>query len=313
MVRNREENMVQKFAVVVVTYNRLTLLKECLECLRNQIYAPNNVIIVDNHSTDGTSEYLTSLPEITNGKWTLKTEDTNIGGSGGFHDGMRFAMKTDSEWFLLIDDDAMIAPDYLKLIAESADRHPKVLAFSGTVVTENEIVTEHRRRFNKCELPVDKKEYQAEEFEYDLSSFCGAVINRQVVEKIGYPERDFFIWYDDTEFSLRVMSLSKFINVNKAILNHKTKLASSSADNKKTKLNWKNYYGYRNIVYSDRKHHMVCYGFRYHVMRWLRVVFTDLFNPNVDKQVSGYNVKLVMNAIFDGMRGKLGINEKYRP
>lgn len=52
------------FAVVVVTYNRLELLKECLECIRNQELVPNNVVIVDNNSTDGTGKYLNGIKEI---------------------------------------------------------------------------------------------------------------------------------------------------------------------------------------------------------------------------------------------------------
>lgn len=305
--------MNQKFAVIIVTYNRLELLKECLECIRQQKLEPNSVVIIDNHSTDGTGEYLSSVPEIKDNKWILKTESQNIGGSGGFYDGMKLSMDTDSDWFLLIDDDAMIAPDYLKLIAESIIRHPKILAFSGTVVTDNKIVTEHRRRLNKYEVVVDEKEYLNDEFEYDLSSFCGAVVNRKVIETVGFPERDFFIWYDDTEYSLRIMSVSKFVNVNAAVLNHKTKISGVAAKETKTKMNWKTYYGYRNIIYSHLKHHMVYLGIRCHVFSWLKEVIIDCLNPNINKEISQYNFKLVLTAILDGIRGNLGFNEKYRP
>lgn len=305
--------MDQRFAVIIVTYNRLELLKECLECIRKQEFKPNDVVIINNHSTDGTEEYLNSVSEVKDKKWILKTEPQNIGGSGGYYDGMKIAVETDSNWFLLIDDDAMIAPDYLKLIAESIVRHPKNLAFSGTVVTDNKIMTEHRRRFNRCEFVVDEKEYLNEEFEYDLSSFCGAIVNRKVIETIGFPERDFFIWYDDTEYSLRVMSVSKFVNVNSAILNHKTRIESLSAERPKTKMNWKNYYGYRNIIYSYLKHRMFYSGIRYHLFRWLKAAIIDYLNPNIDKDISQYNLKLVLTAIKDGLRGNLGFNEKYRP
>lgn len=305
--------MNQKFTVIIVTYNRLELLKECLECIRQQELMPNSVVIINNSSTDGTDEFLDSVPEVKDKKWTLKTEPKNIGGSGGFYDGMKLAVATDSDWFLLIDDDAMLAPNYLKLISESAVKHPKILAFSGTVKTDNKIMTEHRRRFSKFEVAVDEKEYLSDEFEYDLSSFCGAVVNRKVVEAVGFPERDFFIWYDDTEYSLRVMSVSKFVNVNAAVLNHKTKISSVSSREAKTKMNWKKYYGYRNIIYSDLKHHMFLLGIRYHLLRWLKAVIVDYLNPNIDKEISQYNLKLVLTAIKDGIKGNLGFNEKYRP
>ena len=153
-LQGKEDNNMMNFAVVVVTYNRLELLKECLECIRNQELVPNNVVIVDNNSTDGTGKYLNGVKEIIEHQWMVKHEEQNIGGAGGFHDGLKLAMETDSEWFLLIDDDAMIAPNYLSLIAESIEKHPSILAYSGTVVTENNIMIEHRRRFKKAEVPV---------------------------------------------------------------------------------------------------------------------------------------------------------------
>ena len=45
-------------AVVIVTYNRLELLKECLACVCRQTIPFSRVIVVDNHSTDGTRDYL---------------------------------------------------------------------------------------------------------------------------------------------------------------------------------------------------------------------------------------------------------------
>lgn len=47
-----------KATVVIVTYNRLELLKECLQCVENQTVKFDNIVVVDNKCTDGTSEYL---------------------------------------------------------------------------------------------------------------------------------------------------------------------------------------------------------------------------------------------------------------
>lgn len=50
--------MTADYAVVVVTYNRLELLKECLKQVENQTVPAQKIIVVDNASTDGTAEYL---------------------------------------------------------------------------------------------------------------------------------------------------------------------------------------------------------------------------------------------------------------
>lgn len=305
--------MNEKFAVIVVTYNRMNLLKECLECIQRQKLTPYNVIIIDNHSTDGTENFLKNLPEIKESKWIWKRETQNLGGAGGFYNGMKIAMETDAEWFLLLDDDAMLAPDYLFLIAESIPNHPDIMAYSGTVLTDNQIIVDHRRRFNKVEIPVGKDEYNEKEFEYDLGSFCGIVVNRKVVDKVGYPEKDFFIWYDDTEYSFRIMALSKFVNVNKAILNHKTNIVIATSENKKEKINWKSYYGFRNVVYSYKKHRMLSFCLRYYILGRMKSAVKNYFDFSINKDVRRYNLQLTFTAIKDGLIGKLGVNELYKP
>lgn len=113
--------------------------------------------------------------------------------------------------------------------------------------------------------------------------------------------------------SLRMMNVSKFLNVNNAILNHKTKIVDATSGNNVTRFNWKTYYGYRNIIYSDRKHHMLWVGIRYHLARWLRAGISDFLNPSIDKEISKYNLQLIIDAIHDGLVGHLGINKDYRP
>ena len=49
--------------VVVVTYNRLPLLKECLESLLGQRENLSGIFVIDNHSTDGTTEYLAKIDD----------------------------------------------------------------------------------------------------------------------------------------------------------------------------------------------------------------------------------------------------------
>ena len=46
---------------IVVTYNRLPLLKQCLAALRAQTVQGFTVLLVDNASTDGTADYIKTL------------------------------------------------------------------------------------------------------------------------------------------------------------------------------------------------------------------------------------------------------------
>ena len=96
-----------KLAAVVVTYNRLDKLKIALNCYDKQTKQGDYLIIIDNCSTDGTSEYLNEWKDISSQyeKRVLTTE-SNIGGAGGFYTGMKYALDLNVSWIWVADDDA---------------------------------------------------------------------------------------------------------------------------------------------------------------------------------------------------------------
>ena len=105
-----------KYGVVIVTYNRLELLKECLLCIDKQVKKFDSVLIVDNYSTDGTREYLKNKED----RYHIIYEKFNGGGAKGFKDGVAYTNDNlDVDWVLLIDDDAMLNEKYLYCIDKS--------------------------------------------------------------------------------------------------------------------------------------------------------------------------------------------------
>ncbi|SEK46136.1 Glycosyltransferase, GT2 family [Pseudobutyrivibrio ruminis] len=251
-----------KYAVVIVTYNRLELLKECLSAVLNQTYAFNDIYIVNNCSTDGTTAF---LAEVNQDNVHVFNMDKNIGGAGGFSYGLS-QVSDQNDYVLVIDDDAILSNDYIEKINEQVENG--ILAYSGSVCRDGEIDLSHRRRISDnvylSDEYVSRTEYDNDSFLYDVSSFCGLVISVPLIKKIGLPRSEFFIWYDDSEYSLRIKKHSKIKNVNKAILNHKTK------DNPVNGFTWKAYYGYRNFIeigrcYSEKPNLFLIKRYQYHV------------------------------------------------
>nr|MCR5545643.1 glycosyltransferase [Lachnospiraceae bacterium] len=79
-----------EITAVVVTYNRLELLKENIEALRHQSVPDLSILVVNNASTDGTKEY---LDEVANNQIGVLHLEENMGGAGGFYYGMKKAYK----------------------------------------------------------------------------------------------------------------------------------------------------------------------------------------------------------------------------
>ncbi len=240
-----------KFGVVIVTYNRLGLLQECLEYVWNQSIPFESIVVVENGSTDGTREYLKTCEQ----KCHVIYEEKNGGGAKGFKDGVENIIKNSlCDWVLLIDDDAIIDVSYIEAIQTAIEECPNCLAFSGVVTTDGVIDISHRTRLKNTEekfltIPVPANEYSEKQFLYDISSFCGLVVNADLVRKIGLPLEEYFIWCDDTEYSLRIRKHSQIVNVNNALLNHKTKKALDNPE-----VCWKSFYGVRNLADTICRH-----------------------------------------------------------
>src|SRR3954447_10197137 len=78
------EGVPRMTCAIVVTFNRRELLAECLQALLEQTLAPDEIIVVDNASSDGTAEMVRErFPQA-----RLEAPTENIGGAGGFHHGL---------------------------------------------------------------------------------------------------------------------------------------------------------------------------------------------------------------------------------
>ncbi len=189
-----------KFATVVVTYNRYLLLQSCLLAIGEQSLSPDFVLVIDNASTDGTSERLRHwLPEyLPNAQ--LVTLDENFGGAGGFASGLQRALDEGADWVWMMDDDAAPHPAALEEMARVASDAGNIYGSVATWGIETSWTTTllgtERRSVNKvCEIPALA--------EVQSLPFLGFMIHRDLVRTIGLPDAGYFIAADDIEYCVR--------------------------------------------------------------------------------------------------------------
>lgn len=305
-----------KYGVVIVTYNRLDLLMECITCCLKQTIPFEKIIIVNNCSTDGTDLYLKQFES--DKRFVICAQKMNLGGAGGFCEGLKVSGKLDLDWTLIIDDDAMISHDYIERCDDFLRKNPNVQACSGTVYTEGKIQQNHRRLIVSTLLHLEKNmpihAYEKKCFRYDLATFCGLMISRKALKEIGFPKSEYFIWYDDTEYSMRLKRYGGIVNVNSAKLNHKTVLPDADERGFFERMNWKTYYGHRNRLDAVRSH---CKKITEMVIVLEFILFIACgygmqLLPGKRKQ-GKYVVQLMKDAMYDGRHGKLGKKDKYFP
>ncbi|MDE6602446.1 MAG: hypothetical protein K2K90_09860, partial [Lachnospiraceae bacterium] len=235
----------------------------------------------------------------------------NIGGAGGFAKGIEYVAKKDAECVLIIDDDAMITKDYMETILQARQAYPQYRAFAGVVKVNGRIDTFHRRSVSKAGLlfiNCGEEKYQNSCFECEIASFCGMVLDAELIRQIGLPHPGYFIWHDDAEYSLRVRKYSRFLVVTGAVLEHKTKLNDAVYPRR---YDWKEYYAVRNRILLVREHGTVLDRVLNAMHLFIHVIFRNwLFGlvkkSNYDWKYEGYIVK---KAIKDANSRDLRVGE----
>jgi rhamnopyranosyl-N-acetylglucosaminyl-diphospho-decaprenol beta-1,3/1,4-galactofuranosyltransferase len=194
--------MTEKLCVVVVTYNRKTLLARCLNALLGQTRLPDQILVVNNASTDGTAALLCQeFPQV-----AVLNLPKNIGGAGGYHTGLAWASQRDFDWISLMDDDGQPTPTCLEALLNGSDSSLRVRA--PLVLSEADPSRLAFRLYWQGQTIITR--VQAEQVAQNgllwayINPFNGLLLAREVVEKIGLPEKGMFLWGDDYEYFLRI-------------------------------------------------------------------------------------------------------------
>lgn len=203
-----------KVTAIVVTYNRLALLKECIAALLAQDYENMDILLVDNHSTDGTIEYMNELLAENSSKIKALFLDENTGGAGGFHAGVKAAAYSDADWLWLMDDDTIPerqACSELVRAVEVIGPENKIGYISSNVYgMQGECMNTPRMKFmQKGENGyADWNKYLSDALvKVNSATFCACFVSTDAVRAVGLPLKEYFLWGDDTEYTLR---LSKY-------------------------------------------------------------------------------------------------------
>jgi len=255
----------KSICAVIVTFNRLNMLQECLEAIKAQSLKPNAVYIVDNASTDGTEQwlfeagYINLLPPANPGKpWENKMVGQyfdlyylrmheNVGGAGGFYEGLKRAYLEGYDWIWLMDDDTIPEKDALKNLVHC----PKFSdGQTGCLASVVKWTDGSAHKMNMSSLTVSRDVIDLFPKGYLSTrhvSFVSALFPRHVIKEVGLPLKDFFIWYDDVEYTYRISRKFGVYFVLDSIVFHKTKVnggAELEAFNERTRAKY--LYGFRN-------------------------------------------------------------------
>jgi len=323
-------NKNEKISAVVVTYNRKELLLNCLKGLIDQSRKLDAIILIDNESTDNTpltlkdKQFIDALPpDRINEPWEhiKKIPDSDItvhyirmhentGGSGGFHEGIKTAFEKGFDWLWIMDDDVEPVKDGLEKMLTfsqvSKCIHPSKDYSDGKRFNwEGSISPSTGFRIEERESLSPDKEY----IEVNAGCFEGMLLHRDIVEKIGYPDKRFFIAGDDTIYGFLASHHTKNIYINKVALIRKLEQMSTKkfmgSEKTRLKSDMGFYYETRNffLISEYLKKLGTFSNFAYAILL-LKLLKSSagilIFDRNLKR------LKLLYRGFFDGLKGKFG-------
>lgn len=296
-----------KIGIVIVTYNRINKLIKTLGLFEQQSLAPQYILVVNNNSTDGTCDFLSKWETACAryNKYVINLP-RNIGGSGGFKAGLDKSLELDADWVWVSDDDAYPYENTIERAHEYIEHGnmDNVVALCAAVYDSvNESISiGHRKNVYHSFLSthidvIPEEQYKREFFKLNAFSYVGAIINKDVLQRIGTTKEDYFIRFDDTEHSLRICKCGRVICVPEIKVKH---------DNGVDLYDWREFYGLRNEMDMYKMYMPYrCYVFKV-LKRKLKLI--KLFFGN-DKEY----YELYKKALHDGTKGILGKDSYYLP
>jgi rhamnopyranosyl-N-acetylglucosaminyl-diphospho-decaprenol beta-1,3/1,4-galactofuranosyltransferase len=237
----------ERVCAVVVTYNRKDLLRECLSALESQTRPVDRVLVIDNASTDGTPEIVSREHPAAE----LVRMDLNVGGAGGFREGVQRSHDDGFDWLWLMDDDTiptataleelLAAPTQLNGIGRPLVLASKALMPDGESLHPFNVPRPDERYPDRMAAAVERGYLPIR-----YTSFVSAFIHRDAVTEYGLPIGDYFIWLDDVEFTARVIRERPGYLAPRSVVVHKSHTRGSSHGGERY------YYAVRNMLWLLR-------------------------------------------------------------
>lgn len=301
----------ENLCVVIVTYKRESLFN-LLKSLNSQTVLPKSVLIVDN---DPNSAFEIKLKEK---KYNYKfgilyfKQDKNFGPSHGYNFGIKKAYEKGFDYIYTLDDDIIMHYKCLeKLFEKQTILNNSILV--SLISSPNGIVEKIHHKILDSDLnqspfienDINYKNLDKKYYELDANSSCGLLLNRNVIEQIGYPDEKYFIWYDDLEYTYRISRKFKIILVVESVIFHfdQTYFLKNQGE-KRIKIEniYKVYYGIRNSILfklsylpKHKKKYFIIKTFFYVI----KIIFFVIINreDNVIKRI-----KVILLGFLDGIR-----------
>jgi GT2 family glycosyltransferase len=301
-----------RILVHVTCCNAANIIGATLDAILQQTLALEEILIVDNASTDGTPEL--AYPAIV----TVVRNPLNLGPGGAVATGLEYARAQGYDWLWVLDDDSRPLPDALESLTrlvESGDPSIGIVATSHNLINLGWILRGRMLTAGGPRLPTLRQDRNF--IDCDTVIWSGALINLAVVERVGLPRvgtlgvwDDLSFDYGDIEYTYRIRRAGYKILVHRdTVMDHRVGMGRHARI-----FGWNvystNHTAFRRYLYFRN---LVFFWLKiYHRRNWPLLLLwfsyrmsTILAGIILLESERGTKIKACLLGIRDGLRGRL--------
>jgi GT2 family glycosyltransferase len=225
--------MEKKVGIILLNYKGVKDTIECVKSLEKISYKNLHIIIVDNHSQDGSYE---KLKNSLDSKHIIIEAKANGGFAKGNNIGIDYALKMGCDYILLLNNDTLVEKDFLTELVNCYEVHKDAGIVGCKILYESkrdliwyaggEINLKRFYGFHYGEGQKDSGEFNREK-EISFTTGCVMLIGRDVLEKVGKLPEEYFMYYEDVDYCLTVQEAEyKIYYCPSAVVYHKVSASS---------------------------------------------------------------------------------------
>ena len=193
-----------RVSIIIVNWNGLKHLPECLDSLESQSFRDFETIVVDNGSGDGSLDYLRGRPGV-----KLVPLPENVGFAAGNNAGLPLAR---GEYVITLNNDTKAEAEWLTRLVAVADAHPEAGMVASRICAYDDPDRIDSLGIAVCRDGMSRGEFRGRRFsslslervaEILFPSACVALYRRAMLDQIGFFDPDFFAYCEDTDLGLR--------------------------------------------------------------------------------------------------------------
>lgn len=295
-----------KILIIIVTHNRINLLKRCISYCLDINYDHKDILIVNNNSTDGTKDFLKKQ------KFQFIDLNENLGSAMGWHEGLKYALNKNYDYVWLMDDDGYPEKNSLKLLLDNfskdyscissivvSEDNNEVLVFSMPYKTtnNNKLIKNKTKKIN-----LIKKFANNNIFEF-AHLFNGSLIRTETIKKIGNVNKNYFMYGDELDYFYRLRKIGKVVTHVNALHIH------PNVENRKCSKFWIYYYLKNSIIINKKyRNNYLLRSIAIILLCIYRVLLRNGFFDVIS--LLFFNKYNFYNAIFNGFKNKIGNDYK---